>query len=134
MKDGFEKVELFQLHQWHLWQTNERSHSGLPTDLQYKCYGAFVSKESTVSQLQDDVVAQLSSTGLQPNDEVLLDSGYRIDALVEVNGKTVGVEVDGPSHFVGRSKSPIGSTILKRRQIPLIDEIELVCVPYWEWE
>ena len=84
-------------------------------------------------QLQDDVVAQLSSTGLQPNDEVLLDSGYRIDALVEVNGKTVGVEVDGPTHFVGRSKSPIGGTILKRRQVPLIDEIELVCVPYWEW-
>ena len=63
-----------------------------------------------------------------------MGSGYRIDALVEVNGKTIGVEVDGPSHFIGRSKSPLGSTIMKRRQVQAIDKIELVTVPYWEWD
>ncbi|KAL7448768.1 hypothetical protein ACHAWC_000911 [Mediolabrus comicus] len=62
-----------------------------------------------------------------------MDSGYRIDALVEVNKKTIGVEVDGPFHFIGRSKSPLGRTILKRRQVPSIDGIELISVPYWEW-
>jgi len=62
-----------------------------------------------------------------------MDSGYRIDALVEVNGKTVGIEVDGPSHFIGSSKSALARTILKRRQVPAIDRIELVSVPYWEW-
>ncbi len=56
-----------------------------------------------------------------------------MDALVEVSGKTVSVEVDGPSHLIGKSKSPLGRTILKRRQVPVIDEVELVSVPYWKW-
>ena len=53
---------------------------------------------------------------------------------MEVNGKTIGVEVDGPSHFIGKSKSLTGSTILKRRQVSSIDGIELVSVPYYEWD
>eukprot|EP00985_Skeletonema_marinoi_P019753 scaffold11435_cov98-Skeletonema_marinoi.AAC.2 len=65
---------------------------------------------------------------------MLMDSGYRIDALVEVNGKQVGIEVDGPHHFIGKSRSPLARTILKRRQVPLIDGIELVSVPYWKWD
>jgi hypothetical protein len=36
----------------------------------------------------------LSLTGLHPDEEVLTPSGYE-DALVEVNGTTVGIEVDG---------------------------------------
>jgi len=79
-------------------------------------------------------VARLSSIGLEPRGEVLLDSGYRIDAVVEVNGKTIGTEVDGPSHFIGKGGSSTGSTILKRRQVSSIDGIELVSVPYWEWD
>ena len=79
------------------------------------------------------MVAQLSSIGLDPKEEVLMDSGYRIDALVEVNGNQVGIEVDGPHHFIGESRSPLARTILKRRQVPSIDGIELVSVPYWEW-
>eukprot|EP00985_Skeletonema_marinoi_P009300 scaffold4323_cov133-Skeletonema_marinoi.AAC.2 len=62
-----------------------------------------------------------------------MGSGYRIDAIVEVNGKVVAVEVDGPSHFIGEGRSPTGSKILKRRQVSLVDGIELVSVPYWEW-
>ena len=50
---------------------------------------------------------------------------------MEVNGKRVGVEVDGPSHFIGRK--PAGSTILKRRQISAVEGIAFVSVPYWEW-
>jgi hypothetical protein len=53
-------------------------------------------------------------------------------SVVEVNGKTVGVEVDGPSRFIGKGRSPTGSTILKRRQVTAIDGIEFVSVPYWE--
>ncbi|KAL7448955.1 hypothetical protein ACHAWC_001062, partial [Mediolabrus comicus] len=95
---------------------------------------AFISEEPTPSKLQDDVVDQLSSIGLDPKEEALMDSGYRIDAIVEVNGKTIGVEVDGPSHFIGKGKSPLARTILKRRQVPSIDGIELISVPYWEWD
>ena len=83
------------------------------------------------SKLQDDVISELLSIGLHPEEEVLTKSGYRLDALVEVHGKKIGIEVDGPSHFVGRK--PTGSTLLKRRQVNTLDEILLISVPYWEW-
>jgi len=133
-KNAFKNEELTQLRQWHLWQTKEKGHPGLPVDLQEACYNEFISEEPTVSKLQEDVVAQLSNIGLDPKEEVLMGSGNRIDAIVEVNGETNGIEVDGPYHFIGRSKSPLARTILKRRQVPLIDGIELVSVPYWEWD
>ena len=51
---------------------------------------------------------------------------------MEVNGKKIGVEVDGPTHFIGRN--PSGSTILKHRQVTNLDGIPVVSVPYWEWD
>ena len=132
-KDGFQPEQLHQLYQWHLWQTQEKCNPGLPRELPDKCHESFQSGVPQPSKLQEDVVAQLVSIGLEPKEEVLMDSGYRIDAIVEVNGKTVGVEVDGPWHFIGDSRTLLGKTILKRRQVPAIDGIELVSVPYWEW-
>ena len=41
--------------------------------------------------------------GLELEEEVLTKSGYRLDALVEADGKKVAIEVDGPSHFLGRN-------------------------------
>ena len=67
-----------------------------------------------------------------PEEEVLTASGYRLDALVEVNGMKVGIEVDGPSHFI--IQEPTGSTFLKRRQVNKLDDIRIVSVPYWEWD
>ena len=131
--ERFEIKHFRQLYQWHLWRISEKSSTGLPDYLSHRCFEIFISEEPTVSRFQSDVVAQLVAIGLIPKEEVVLGSGYRIDAVVEVNGKTIGVEVDGPYHFIGRSKSPTGSTILKRRQVSSIDGIELVSVPYWEW-
>ena len=48
------------------------------------------------------------------------------------DGRIVAVEVDGPSHFIDRR--PTGSTILKHRQVARLDRIEVVSVPYWEWD
>ena len=60
-------------------------------------------------------------------------SGYSIDALVTLNdGKRVAVEVDGPSHFIGRSHQPTGATLLKHRQLRDFGW-RLESVPYWEW-
>mmetsp|Transcript_32621 Transcript_32621/g.66508 ORF Transcript_32621/g.66508 Transcript_32621/m.66508 type:complete len:159 (-) Transcript_32621:16-492(-) len=134
MEGEIEIEEIFQLYQWHLWQTKEKPNPGLPIDLQNRCYNAFISREPTVSKRQDDVVAQLSYIGLDPKEEVIMESGYRIDALVEVNGKQVCIEVDGLSHLIGKNRSPLGITILKRRQVPSIDGIELVSVPHWDWQ
>jgi hypothetical protein len=121
-----------QLYQWHLWQTGELSHAGLPEELRERCYQSFTTCDTTISPFQKDVVRELTSIDLKPVEEFLAPSGYSIDALVEINGKSIGVEVDGPSHFI--NKKPTSKTMLKRRQITAIDKIPLVSVPYWEWE
>jgi len=126
---------LCQLHQWQLWQDEITSDISLPESLQMKCYEAFVSEDPRPSRSQDDVVSILSSSmGLQPQEEVLMESGYRIDAIVEVNGEQIAVEVDGPSHFIGRSRELTGSTILKHRQVAALDGMRVDSVPYWEWD
>ena len=133
-KKGFEIESLSQLHQWHIWQAMELSHACLPPELELRCYKAFTSTDPCPSNLQMHVVDNLPAISVELQEEVRMYSGYLLDAVVEVRGKTVGIEVDGPSHFIGKSKTPTGSTILKRRQVPWIDEIELLSVPYWEWD
>ncbi|KAL7503366.1 hypothetical protein ACHAXN_001169 [Cyclotella atomus] len=124
---------LYQLHQWHLWQNKELSHAGLPDELRERCYQAFAADDATVSRLQKDVSHELKSMDLHPVEEYTAPSGYSIDALVEVDGRRIGIEVDGPSHFIKGKKKPTATTLLKRRQITAIDKVRLVSVPYWEW-
>ena len=81
---------------------------------------------------EPDVVSILCSIGVKPKEGEQTQIGYSLDALVKVNGKNVGVEVDGPSHFIGRK--PTGSTMLKRMQIAIVEGISLVSVPYWGWD
>jgi hypothetical protein len=128
----FIDVELRQLHQWQLWQFELGSATKLPFSLRQHCYDAFILDEVFSSGMQDGVVHGLTSIGLEPQEEMLMPSGYRLDAYMMVNGVHVGVEVDEPSHFTGYL--PNGHTILKRRQVPNIDGVVLVSVPYWDWE
>jgi hypothetical protein len=129
--NDFVTEECRQLYQWQLWQVELKSGINLPPALSKKCRKAFLSRLPEPSRLQDDVISELSSIGLRPEEEVLTLSGYRLDALVEVNGTKVGIEVDGPSHFV--NQEPTGRTLLKRRQVSTLDGIHIVSVPYWEW-
>jgi hypothetical protein len=130
--NDFGLKDLSQLHQWQLWQDELKSGINLPPALRKNCRQAFVSESYQSSRFQDDVVSVLLSIGLRPEEELLTASGYRLDALVEVNGMKVGIEVDGPSHFVNREAT--GSTLLKRRQVNKLDGIRIVSVPYWEWD
>ena len=133
-ENSFNVENLSQLHQWQLWHEELKSDVSLPQSLEKRCYDAFISRVPQPSRLQDDVVSILSSMGLQPQEEVLMKSGYRIDAVVEVDGKQIAVEVDGPSHFIGRRRELTGSTILKHRQVAALDEMSaVVSVPYWDW-
>jgi hypothetical protein len=131
-QDCFTDENLSQLYQWHLWQTGEKSNAGLPQAFVNKCRQAFTSQDTRSSSFQKDVVLELAALNLDPVEEYETPSGYKLDALIEMNGKMVGVEVDGPTHFVERQ--PNGPTLLKRRQVETIDKIPLVSVPYWEWE
>jgi hypothetical protein len=129
--NDFVPENLSQLHQWQLWQDELKSGINLPQALCDKCRQAFISESYQSSSFQDDVISMLLCIGLRPKEEVLTPSGYRLDALVEVNGMKVGIEVDGPYHFI--NQKPTGSTLLKRRQVNNLDDICIVSVPYWEW-
>ncbi len=77
------------------------------------------------------MAASLRALGLAPREEVRTPQGYSLDAVVSHGGREVAVEVDGPSHFVGRT--PTGATALKRRQLRAAGWA-LLPVPYWEWD
>mmetsp|Transcript_46618 Transcript_46618/g.54489 ORF Transcript_46618/g.54489 Transcript_46618/m.54489 type:complete len:97 (-) Transcript_46618:21-311(-) len=72
--------------------------------------------------------------GVTFEEEVILNSGYSIDLLVSMNEREIAIEVDGPSHFIGKSKKPNGKTQLKHRQIHTLDNLKVLSVPYWEWD
>ena len=133
---SFSHEQLAQLHQWSLW-VNERGAlwPRLPESLRQACRNAFVEGEGSPSQLQSDVVREIRSRGAHVKQEHRCEtSGYSIDALVTLNdGKKVAVEVDGPSHFVGRTQQPTGATLLKHRQLRYFGW-RLESVTYWEWE
>ena len=77
------------------------------------------------------MVASLLALGLAPRQEVRTPQGYSLDAVVSHGGREVAVEVDGPSHFIGRT--PTGATVLKRRQLRAAGWA-LLPVPYWDWD
>eukprot|EP00804_Cyclotella_cryptica_P029548 CCRYP_020205-RA/>CCRYP_020205-RA protein AED:0.17 eAED:0.17 QI:0/-1/0/1/-1/0/1/0/203 len=132
-QDEFSLRELCQLHQWILWQKEIKSEIPVPSSFQQLCYNAYTKRLPTSSSFQKSVISELKSIGLEPQEEYLLAGcGYMLDALVEVNGEAVGIEVDGPSHFAGRE--PLGKMKLKHRQVLNIEGIRVVSIPYWKWD
>jgi hypothetical protein len=130
---AFPPEALCQLHQWQLW-VEERSAPWprLPLPLAERCHAAFVAEEGRPSRLQRQVVAALKALGHEPREEVRTPQGYSLDAVVRISSREVAIEVDGPSHFVGRTHEPTGATALKRRQLRAAGWA-LVAVPYWQW-
>jgi hypothetical protein len=130
--DEFDKQGLAQLHQWNLWRKHLKAHPVLPEVFAQRCHKALSGiNDLHQSRLQKDVVSELRSMGIEPNEEVQTQSGYVIDCIVEIDGKTVGIEVDGPSHFIG--SKPDGGTVLKHRQVANNDKMPLISIPYYEW-
>jgi hypothetical protein len=136
LETAFSPVELSQLHQWSLWRVERGSvWPGLPDSFRRSCRIAFTAREGVPSQMQSNVVREIRLHAVHVKEEHRCEaSGYSIDAVVTLkDGREVAVEVDGPSHFLGRSHRPTGSTLLKHRQIRYF-EWRLLSVPYWEWE
>ena len=133
----FATVALLQLHQYSLW-CEERGGvwPPLPEALRERCVEAFIATQlrARPSKMQLDVSASLRKLGATVQDEYICeDSGYSIDALVDLgDGVKIAVEVDGPNHFVGDSKTLTGATILKRRQLRHFGW-HTVSVAHWEW-
>merc|ERR1712032_250065 len=129
---GFLEEQLRQLHQLQLWQEELESGLELSGSLQDKCYDAFTSDAPQSSSLKSDVMKELKAIGIELFEKDLTESGYRLDAVFTLDGKEVGLEIDGPSRFIG--KTPKGGTILKRRQVYNVDGIHIFSLPHWEWD
>jgi hypothetical protein len=128
------RSEMTQLHQWQLWLEERNSPwPRLPPPLAKKCHAAMCWQEGQPSALQRQVELALKSLlGLEPTAEVRTSQGYSVDAVVTIDGVQVAIEVDGPSHFFGRTHKPTGGTLLKRRQLQSAGWA-LCSVPYFEW-
>jgi hypothetical protein len=137
LEASFSLSDLSQLHQWSLWRKERGARwPGLPNSLRQATRHAFVTPGATISQLQRDVVREIHSYDVQnvKEEHRCEISGYSIDVLVTLkNGEQIAVEVDGPSHFVGCSHQPTGSTLLKHRQLRYVGW-RLENVLYWEWD
>lgn len=129
--DKFDSSCLRQLYQWHLWQKEEMHNRGLPPALEKRGYEAFVSNKVHVSVHNKDLMCALRSIGLAPIEKVTTPKGFMVDVCAELDGNKMGVRVDGPHHFIGRT--PMGKTLLKRRQVANVEGIRLVSIPHWEW-
>ena len=136
LESSFSSKSLSQLHQWSIWRKERRAlWTGLPEALRQACRNVFVEEEGQPSQLQSDIVREIRSRRFKVEEEHRCEaSGYSIDALVTLNdARRIAVEVDGPSHFVGRSHQPTGATVLKHRQLRHFGwHLEIVL--YWEWD
>ncbi|KAJ1488577.1 RAP domain-containing protein [Baffinella frigidus] len=159
LRDQFSEAEKSQLHQWILaCELGLASGASLPEGVALvkqtigvDCLEAFSGQATHESQLQREVAAAVRSTGLKVEiEEEYRDarSGYSIDILVRRRSAAGGtgrakseeepfaewaVEVDGPSHFLGGSRTPSGNTLLKRRQLEQLG-YTVVPVPFWEWD
>ena len=100
----------------------------LPPELAQRCLQQRGRRGLEATARRGRVVA--GSGPLAPREEVRTEQGYSLDAVVLHGGREVAIEVDGPSHFCGRT--PTGATALKRRQLRAVGWA-LLPVPYWEW-
>jgi len=125
--DSFNVAHLSHLYQWHIWQKEEKPYTGLPLGFENRCYEVYTSTKPKMSGFQRDVGSILRSIGHSPKEEEMTQKGYSLDALVEVKGTKVGVEVDGPGHFIGRM--PTGSTMPKQRQVANVEGIAFIREP-----
>jgi hypothetical protein len=87
------------------------------------------------SNTQKAVLGALARLGIQFRPEAATADGlFVVDAMVELEGAVVAVEVDGPSHY---SSNPpflaLGPTLLRRRILaPRV--CAAVSVPFYEWD
>jgi hypothetical protein len=128
--------QLCQLHQFQLWcqehNTGAARANWFLDELSQQCRKTFVLPTVVApSPFRNDVIAALRKLADVSRVEVECStkSGFLLDAIVVYRGSEIGIEVEGQSHFVGRSQSPKGSTILKCRQLRTLERWKLVVIP-----
>lgn len=129
----FSDDELRRLHVWQMWQEEMRSGDILPASLPERCLAAFSSLEYEPPELAGGVVAALESMGFNPDKGAVTQLGHHLDVAVECDGRRVGILLDGPS-ALAKNGDPTGDTVLRRRQVASLEGMDVVSLPFWEWE
>lgn len=132
---GFSTEMKIQFYQWYLWHCERGGLAALPSPLVCRFRAAFQAMPVQSSRLQSDVcfvLRDLLRDQGAVREEVTTKEGYTLDIVVRWKHHDVGLEVDGPYHFLRRSQRPTGATLLKRRQLRSFGW-KLASVPYWEW-
>jgi len=131
---NFDDTSLRMLHQFSLWCDEISEPCLLSSDLLRACSEAFSDKvDVTTSYNHMQVAETLVSMGYDVEIEKVSNCGYSIDIVAAAGEDQVWLEIDGPTHYLGSSYVPTGSTSLKRRQLLRLGGQELVVIPYWEW-
>ena len=110
----------------------------LPAGLYQAARNSWVASVGTVtsSELQKAVYRALRRMDLAPEHEGHTGDGlFSVDVMVEVEGRQVGVEVDGPSHFTAvEPYTVLPATALRRRLLVGAQRCDaVVSVPWFEW-
>ena len=88
----------------------------LPDDVRGRSKEAFIASGAQPSRLQLAVRDALVELGMAPEEEVCTAEGYSIDLVVELGGRRVAIEVDGPSHYLGQTRLPTGASVAQLPQ------------------
>ena len=142
---AFAPAQLSQVHQAllvaradGLWGDSEEGRALLgDAGLARRCREAFEAWGSQPSSLEEEVAGCLRAMGAAFDREAVEPrTGYAVDFLVRTSGGPVALEVDGPTHFVGRAgqerRRETGPTALKARLLRWAGR-RTVAVRHWEW-
>ena len=128
-----DQPDLTRLHQWQLWHEERGVEKPLAPGLAARCLSAMSSTRVQTSWMQTDVGHALREIGMEPEAEVRTPEGYRLDFVIHVDGERVGIEVDGPNHFVANTILSTASTHLKHRQLCRLSSLRTLIIPYFRW-
>mmetsp|Transcript_52043 Transcript_52043/g.119748 ORF Transcript_52043/g.119748 Transcript_52043/m.119748 type:complete len:144 (+) Transcript_52043:1835-2266(+) len=99
-----------------------------------RCRDAFLQRPLVgASAAQKELTDVLADLGAAPIVEFETEIGYTLDAVVEWRGVRIGVEFDGPKHFMIDTGEPMGRKMLKRRQLRAFGWSRLLSVSYLQW-
>eukprot|EP00958_Prasinococcus_capsulatus_P030543 scaffold8179_cov430-Prasinococcus_capsulatus_cf.AAC.5 len=106
------------------------------TQLYAACIQAWSNEQHrhTVSQTQKSVFDTIKSMEYNVESERRLIGVVSIDIAIKLrDGKIIGLEVDGPTHFSVNTRRKSGSTVLRNTLIRKCG-LDIVEVPFFEWD
>lgn len=108
---------LHQLHQWVVWHRELELPRPLSVAFRQRCLINFTIAPIALSYMRSDVVAALAECNTCPLEDVVLDEGYTVHALSQLEGRRFIKKDDAPNQFKWGRGSPHGVALPKKTGI-----------------